>query len=211
MNSQTIFVFLSLLFLSLAFIWGLKRNAELKQVTHNEQSSSLMQPSRLWIMYLAAVSALCFVQNADYVIALAYVIVVVIALLSLSKKWNAKLLAPQEQLYALNPNSSKLVEQFNPSVARKTKLTNGLSSLIRAINLIFLAPILGAAIGISYRAYSSSVEANSIVFTGFIASLAYALFLLYFASVKRVALSSILSLLILGITTLTIYVKVAMS
>jgi hypothetical protein len=130
----------------------------------------------------------------------------------LAKKWPSDILAEQVGLYELSLGDAP----FRPDMVLKpqgnTKLLSYILGVLRAFNLILLSPILAAATGLLYRAYSTSVEANSIVFTGFLASLAYALFLLYFASVKRVALSTVLGLVFVASIVLAIFFssKVAM-
>jgi hypothetical protein len=194
MNIQTSLVYCVLFGLSFVLLKSLQKNAQLTALSSTEGVPYYRQTKRLWLGYFAAIFALCFFQNADYLIALAYVIFVFAALGLLAKKWPSDILAEQSGLYERPLGDVPFRPDMTLKLQGSTRLLQNISGVLRVFNLILLSPILAAATGLLYRAYSLSVEANSIVFTGFIASLTYALFLLYFVSVKRVALSTVLGL-----------------
>jgi hypothetical protein len=212
MNVQTSLVYCGLFVLSFVLLMSLQKNAQLTGLSSTEKVPFYRHTKRLWLGYFSALLVLCFFQNADYFLALAYVVFVFTALIFLAGKCSSNILDAQTALY----DRSLVDASFRPGVPLKPKgrvrLFQYMLSVLRAFNLILFSPILAAATGLLYRAYSSSVEANSIVFTGFLASLAYALFLLYFASVKRVALSTVLGLVFVASIVLAIFFssKVAM-
>lgn len=186
MNFQNIMLVLSISTLSLLMLIALHRNWQLKHIHHQDKAPVYLQTRQLWTSYFSVIFIFCFIQNADYVIALFYVLFVSGGLLLLLSTTDKTIISPQDGLYIHSRSKRKT------STPNKKTISTLIERTLRTINLVLLSPLIGAGCGILYRAYGQTNEVNLLVFTAFIASLCYAICLVYFSCTRRVGLSSLL-------------------
>lgn len=134
-----------------------------------------------WVGLVTIIIGMCFLVNADFLLAAFYAIFVAISILIVFKEYNASILTPQN-LYK-NP--------YKSNVIAKNKSTSPFSyigifnAILRTVNVVIFSAILGALVGVMFHSVANIPEVDLVIYTAFVASLSFAGFITYFASTKH--------------------------
>lgn len=139
----------------------------------------------VWFVLLGLMLGLCFLVSADFLLAAFYVIFVFMALFVVFTKFNAAILRPNIDYGQASKKGGKFLPRSWISVA---------ASALRVLNILVVSPILAGLTGAAFHAAVTAKEVDLIVYTAFVASLSFAGFITYFASVKQSGRASIMAM-----------------
>lgn len=180
MQDQINIIYSFIILISLIFVLAL-RNYCLNSVASNrlEINKTLILDLRLfWFLLAVIVIIFCFFISADFIIAAFYSLFISVALLIVFLNYRTDLIKPQG-VYSIVSLEKAASSKFN------FKASLIFSILCQIFNIIILAPLLSAIVGVSFHALLNIPEVDLVVYTAFVASISFAIFITYFASTKN--------------------------